>query len=166
VRQLPALLETIANGGGAGLVAATGGGGAIVYGGVANAVALDIESFVYGGTRALASTTLLMAGGRGPVDMGKAGEKAVGLTGKKERIKWEGFTTKTGYRVPDHVTRFGLEEVKNVLRLSNTRQLREYLAFAEATKRTFTLTVRTTTKLAKEILELERNHRIIVRRIL
>jgi hypothetical protein len=94
----------------------------------------------------------VMAGGRGPVNVGKAGEAAAGITGPKTRIYSSKFTTH--YRVPDRLTDFTIEEVKNVLKLSNIRQLREYLDYARDTGRTFVLYVRPTTKLCKELQRL------------
>jgi len=79
-------------------------------------------------------------GGAGPVRVGQAGEDAVRSAydiGPKIKIDVAG--TK---RVPDGLTPSTLSEVKNVGSLSYTRQLRDYVQFAQGTGRRVDLYVR------------------------
>lgn len=85
----------------------------------------------------------LKAAARSPYAIGRAGEEAVGITGPKTRI-----TLPTGrFRVPDQVDKAAevVREVKNVARLSYTRQLRDYALWAQQQGYTFELIVRKTT---------------------
>jgi Restriction endonuclease fold toxin 7 len=54
-------------------------------------------------------------------------------------------------RYPDGILPTVLSEVKNVARLSYTRQLRDYSAFASATGRSFELYVRSNTELTRTL---------------
>lgn len=79
-------------------------------------------------------------GGAGPVRVGQAGEDAVRSAydiGPKVKIDVAG--TK---RIPDGLTPSTLSEVKNVGSLSYTRQLRDYVQFAQGTGRRVDLYVR------------------------
>jgi len=95
-----------------------------------------------------------MAGGMGPVNAGLDGELRAGITGPKERIPSLMGTAK--YRIPDRVTELTLEEVKNVVKLSRTRQLVDYLEYCKQTRRTLVLWVRPTTKIAKPLMRFAR----------
>ena len=72
--------------------------------------------------------------------LGRAGEEAVGITEPKTGIRINGRM-----RFPDRVTDEVLTEVKNVKRLSYTRQLRDYVAYAQQTGRTVELWIRPST---------------------
>jgi len=100
----------------------------------------------------VAVTTAFLRGGRGPNDVGKDGERRVGLTGPKERIP--SLTGTAEYRVPDGLTKVTIEEVKNAAKLSINNQLRDFLAYANATGRTFILWVRPNTVLVGELKKL------------
>lgn len=58
--------------------------------------------------------------------LGMAGETAVGITAPKTAIQVAGRT-----RFPDRLTRYTLEEVKNVSHQSFTRQLRDFHRFSQ-----------------------------------
>ncbi|HJL11558.1 MAG TPA: putative toxin [Polyangiaceae bacterium LLY-WYZ-15_(1-7)] len=91
-------------------------------------------------------------GGAGPVATGQAGEDAVRAVvdiGPKEKI-----FVNDRYRIPDGMDPSWLNEVKNVKRLSNTRQLRDFLDFAQQTGRKFRLFVRQNTRLSGPLEEL------------
>jgi hypothetical protein len=75
-----------------------------------------------------------------PDRLGAAGEEAVPGEQNTDRIPSESGAVE--YRVPDRLTEVTIEEIKNVLRLSKTKQLMDYLAYARATNRTFVLWVR------------------------
>jgi len=138
---------------GGGLVAAAAGGGSVVLGNsVVVPSAIAIETAIRAAARPALSSVLLMAGGRGPVDKGKAGEAAAGITGPKTQHEWP---DKSGRFIrPDRVTATTVEEVKNVERLSRTRQLVKYLDYAEHTHREFILRIPRTTKLSKKLQRL------------
>ena len=90
-------------------------------------------------------------GGAGPVRIGQAGERAVRAAndiGPKVRIEINGRG-----RVPDGLTDSVLSEVKNVQRLSFTRQLRDFADFAHQTGRRFDLFVRPNTRLSGPLQE-------------
>ncbi|KZE42714.1 putative toxin [Microbacterium sp. T32] len=71
-------------------------------------------------------------GGPGPVRLGQAGEEAVrnavdiGIKPTKPPIDMEGLP-----RIPDGLTATTLTEVKNVSKLSYTKQLRDYVTWAK-----------------------------------
>jgi len=71
-------------------------------------------------------------------ELGLAFERALGIAGPKKGIKVDGRNL-----FPDEVTRISLTEVKNVKRLSFTRQLRDYNKYAKDTGRKFILVTRT-----------------------
>ncbi|MFB0537482.1 MAG: putative toxin [Anaerolineae bacterium] len=83
-----------------------------------------------------------------PNAIGRAGEEAAGITGPKTRIDSLAGTAK--FRVPDQVDKAVgvVREVKNVARLSYTRQLRDYSLWAQREGYTFELIVRQTTRLS------------------
>ena len=84
-----------------------------------------------------------------PNSMGKAGERTAGIDqSAKEPIQINGRT-----RIPDAMTDTTLIEVKNVKYISNTQQLRDFAAFANATGRSLELWVRPTTRIAKTVID-------------
>ena len=84
-----------------------------------------------------------------PNSMGKAGERMAGIDqSAKEPIQINGRT-----RIPDAMTDTTLIEVKNVKYISNTQQLRDFAAFANATGRSLELWVRPTTRIAKTVID-------------
>ncbi len=85
-----------------------------------------------------ASTGLALA-----KELGNAGEVAAGIVGPKKAIQVGGRSL-----FPDEVTRFSLTEVKNVQRLSFTRQLRDYAAHTQAEGIPFYLVTRPGTRLS------------------
>jgi RHS repeat-associated protein len=74
---------------------------------------------------------------------GVEGEAAVGISGSKETIP--SLTGTAKFRVPDRLTPITLDEVKNVQRLSYTRQIKDFRLFSQVTNRQFTIFVRPTT---------------------
>ncbi len=92
------------------------------------------------------------AGGSGTVfarRAGAAGETAVRASrniGPKIRILVNGRI-----RYPDGLLADELNEVKNVLRIARTRQLRDYLSFAQQTNRTFILWLRRNARLSRPL---------------
>lgn len=78
-------------------------------------------------------------------EAGRAGEAAAGITGPKRAINVGGRNL-----FPDDVTDFALTEVKNVKKLSYTRQLRDYNKYTKAhpNKLDFILVTRPGTKLS------------------
>ena len=84
-----------------------------------------------------------------PNSMGKAGERMAGIDqSAKEPIQINGRT-----RIPDAMTDTTLIEVKNVKYISNTQQLRDFAAFANAAGRSLELWVRPTTRIAKTVID-------------
>ena len=85
-------------------------------------------------------------GGATAVRVGRAGEDAVRATfniGSKEFIRINGRG-----RIPDGLTANVLSEVKNVISVSFTRQLRDFSDFAQQTGRRFDLFVRPNTRVS------------------
>lgn len=96
--------------------------------------------------------------------MGREGEAAVrGLfdIGSKDAIAINGRA-----RVPDGLTATTLSKVKNVAKLSFTRQLRDCSDFARQTGRSFDLDVRQGTKLSQPLVHAIRNGPINLKFIL
>jgi hypothetical protein len=88
-------------------------------------------------------------GGKGPNNVGKAGEDAVRSVediGKKRKIDVNG-----NKRIPDGLTDSTLSEVKNVSELSFTKQLQDYANFSQETGRRFDLYVRSSTTLSEPL---------------
>ncbi len=132
------------------LAGAGAGGGGAGAAAAASASTAGIQAILAGvAVTAAELSTLTYRGGKSPNDLGKDGERRAGISGPKERIP--SLTGTAGYRVPDKVTELTIEEVKNVLKLYKNNQLRDYLAYAQRTNRTFVLWVRQTTKLSKEL---------------
>ncbi|MCP4138526.1 MAG: hypothetical protein GY754_46640, partial [bacterium] len=94
--------------------------------------------------------------------LGKAGEEAAGIYKNTKRIM-KGTATGVNYRIPDGLTKKVVQEVKNVSRLSNTRQLRDYARFAKDTGRRFELFIRPTTKMSGPLLDAITNGDIFLR---
>jgi hypothetical protein len=94
---------------------------------------------------------------------GKEGEEAAGILKNTQRI--ESLTGTAKYRVPDELTKVGLREIKNVLKLSNTKQLQDYLLYARKTGRKFILETRPNTIISGPLQKLINagsfEHRII-----
>lgn len=83
-----------------------------------------------------------------PNKMGKIGEALAGINqNAKTSILVNGRT-----RIPDALTGTELIEVKNVKRLYNTRQLRDFADYAKAEKLSLVLWVRPTTKVSKTVI--------------
>ena len=73
-----------------------------------------------------------------PTTLGRMGEELAGIAGKKQKVFINGR-----WRIPDAIDRVARKviEVKNVKRLSYTRQLRDYVDFAKRQGYTFELFV-------------------------
>jgi RHS repeat-associated protein len=99
-------------------------------------------------------------GGIGPVLVGQAGEKAVGINGAKTKIPIPGTTRN---RIPDRLTPTTLSEVKNVASLSYTKQLRDFATYARHHNLIFELWVRSTTRLSGPLQEAIRRGEIVLR---
>ena len=99
-------------------------------------------------------------GGVKPVNIGKAGERAVGIHGPKTPIKINGRK-----RIPDQLTNKILTEVKNVKKLSYTKQLRDFNDFAVQNGLRFELYTRPDTivsgPLAEQIINKKIIHKVI-----
>ncbi len=99
--------------------------GLIELGLITNEIATADVPMIGGGLGgAVARSTTRMAG-----QIGREGEAAVRAScdiGSKETLTINGRT-----RIPDGVTKDVLSEVKNVSRQSATRQIRDYVAYAE-----------------------------------
>jgi hypothetical protein len=155
---------------GPGMMLQFAGAGGPSMGGIAINVATGELVVVSGST--LSSTTLaigvVFSKAVDPKGLGPAGESAVPGTQNSTRIP--STTGTTEYRVPDRLTEVTLEEIKNVLKLSNTRQLKDYLDYAKSTGRTFTIWVRgnaggAATKVSGPLMELRNSGRIIIKPI-
>ena len=82
---------------------------------------------------------------------GRAGEEAAGIVKNTERIPSASGTA--AYRIPDSLSEIAIGEVKNVSRLSYTRQLRDFAAYAGEKGLRFDLTVRAGTRLSGPLQE-------------
>lgn len=81
--------------------------------------------------------------------MGQVGERMAGIgQSAKQSIQINGRT-----RIPDALTDTTLIEVKNVKYISNTQQLRDFAAYANATGRSLQLWVRPTAKVDKTVIQ-------------
>jgi RHS repeat-associated protein len=96
--------------------------------------------------------------------IGQAGEEAVGIAANSAKVAIR-IPESTTIRYPDLLTATTIEEVKNVARLSFTQQLQDYLAFAQATDRTFVLYVRPTTRLTGPLQDAVASGQITLRLI-
>lgn len=86
-----------------------------------------------------------------PAELGKIGENSSIVKKNNETFYSEIFTTKSGGRIPDGITDTHLFEVKNVKYQSYTKQLREYLEFADKKNIDFILYLRPNTKVSKSL---------------
>ena len=111
-----------------------------------------------GGLGVIALTSGSMAAGASARSVGIAGEAAVGIAKNTTRIA--SSTGTAAFRVPDGLTKTTLTEVKNVVKLRLTNQLRDFAAFAAGMKRGFDPVVRGRTKLTKPLQEFIQNHGI------
>jgi hypothetical protein len=80
------------------------------------------------------------------VRVGQRGEALAGTTSPKVRIAVNGRD-----RIPDELTATTVREVKNVKSLAFTRQLRDFVQFAQETERRFLLVVRPDTRLSQPL---------------
>lgn len=80
---------------------------------------------------------------------GLAGEEAVGINGPKTKIEVDGRN-----RYPDRLTENTLEEVKNVKRLSLTKQIRDYYNYSQNNGLEMILHTRSTTKISGPLQDL------------
>ena len=170
-------IGTVALAGAVALTVATGGGAAAVAVGVAKVVgsvalstavsagteylkngkqgAIDgaCNGFMFGSLSALGGAAFKYAKVRSattgsPNSMGQAGERMAGIDrSAKQSIQVNGRT-----RIPDAMTETTLTEVKNVKYISNTQQLRDFAAYANATGRSLELWVRPTTRVARTVI--------------
>lgn len=94
-----------------------------------------------------------VTGGAGPVRVGQAGLHRAGIVQNKVPIR--SLSGTANYRIPDGLDDVGivLTEVKNVKRLSYTRQLRDFHAWASSQPipYTFELWVRSSTRLSQPL---------------
>ena len=119
----------------------------------------SIVQLGFKGTRALlgASATKTLSI-RTVGELGEAAVRAAHDIGPKELVKMFGRN-----RFPDGILPGVLSEVKNVAKLSYTRQLRDYAAYAAATEIEFHLYVRPATELAGTLIKAIENNSIILR---
>jgi len=96
--------------------------------------------------------------------LGRQGEKIVKLVKNNKRIP--SMTGTAAYRIPDalHNTQRFIGEIKNVRRLSFTRQLRDYVLYAQTRGYRFDLMVRQGTKLSQPLQSAIDAKKIILRR--
>jgi len=92
--------------------------------------------------------------------VGKQGEDAAGINARKKGFQVPGTNR---WRFPDAVTEFVLKEVKNVAKLSFTRQLRDYVKLSKHLGVPFELWVREGAHLSKPLREAIDNGDIILR---
>ena len=93
---------------------------------------------------------------------GRAGEAAVRAVYKIGNKKFFRLANGQG-RIPDGVNDVALSEIKNVAKLSYTKQLRDFSAIARSEGLRFDLYVRSTTKLTGPLLEQVKNGNIILK---
>jgi hypothetical protein len=105
-----------------------------------------------------------VAGMQAVRDAGAEGERLAGIDPKVAKVRIPSDTNSAAYRIPDKLDAKNLTEVKNVKSLSNTKQLQDFLAYAQQTKRTFTLVVRSNTVLTKELDGLVKAGKIVLKR--
>ncbi|EDL59893.1 putative toxin [Gimesia maris] len=95
-----------------------------------------------------------------PTTLGRVGETLAGIGGRKTKISINGQN-----RIPDSLTATKLTEVKNVAKLSYTRQLRDFSDYAKTNGLRYELFVRGSTKLSSTLLEKIRKGEIILKYI-
>jgi hypothetical protein len=104
---------------------------------------------------------LATRGGRFAVELGQIGERLAGITPPKILVEIAGRI-----RIPDELTLTILREIKNVQYLALTRQIRDYLQFAQDTGRILILEVRESTILSKPLQALKDAGLIDIRKTL
>jgi RHS repeat-associated protein len=97
--------------------------------------------------------------------LGKLGEEAAGIIAERKQ-SIPSLTGTAEYRIPDELTDLHLREVKNVKYLSKTKQVQDFLLYAQDKGLDFILEVRKTTKISKPLLDLEKAGTIIIKRTL
>jgi hypothetical protein len=139
--------------------AAIGGvlGGALLGGGlvIAGAVAVVGASALVGiGATACADGNCTNEGTALARSMGQAGETAAGIIKNTQRIPSASGTA--NFRIPDQLLRSQqlISEVKNVSKLSQTNQIKDFMAFAQQEGYSFELWVRDSTKFSKPLQQL------------
>ncbi len=92
--------------------------------------------------------------------LGRAGEEAAGIVKNSERIK--SLTNTAAHRIPDVLdhTKKIIGDVKNVANLRMTNQLRDFIAYAEKYDYMLELTVRQTTIIADELIQMIKSGKI------
>ena len=96
--------------------------------------------------------------------LGRQGERAAEIV--KNTVRIPSATGTAAYRIPDGLTKTTLTEVKNysgTLRLTN--QLKDFMAYAKSSNRTFELIVGPNTKLSPELERLRDAGDIIVKNL-
>jgi len=161
-QRLGLLLGGAIQNAGPGLALASGG----TITGIVHVGAADILVKVIGITTALAAAA--QPPGQLPHELGKAGEQARGISGEKIGIDSITGTTKSGIRIPDRVdlSTLTLEEVKNVLKLSLTRQLTDFILFAQANGLKIVISVRKATKISGPLQDLVNQGIVHILRVL
>jgi RHS repeat-associated protein len=131
----------------------------------------DEEALIYAGVGIIAGGAagkLLKAGARlarvakmaNVRALGRLGEEAAGIAGRKRAIKVNGRT-----RIPDEIRGPNIKEVKNVKSQSLTTQIRDYADAARLQGGTFTLVVGQHTTLSKPLQDFAASGNVIVQRI-
>jgi RHS repeat-associated protein len=107
------------------------------------------------------------SGGTGPVNAGKIGEDLAGIGKNKPKIRIESLSNTAKYRIPDELLRDQkiLREIKNVGKLSYTKQIRDFNAWAKKYGYKFILQVRLGAKISGTILEEIERGNIILKQI-
>ncbi|MEZ5306098.1 MAG: putative toxin [Pyrinomonadaceae bacterium] len=118
--------------------------GSIVVGGSSASAGGSIEGLGISGIRTAGSETATIAKTANQIGMeGEVAVKNAYDIGSKIKIRVNGRN-----RIPDGINDFAVSEVKNVERLSYTRQLKDYADYAGDTGRSFDLYVRKNTNLS------------------
>lgn len=93
----------------------------------------------------------------------KVGERAAGIFSNRKAS----FNAETQKRIPDKLIEKScyLEEVKNVRRLSYTKQLQDYVKFVEKHKFKMALRIRSNTILSEPLQQLVREGKIIIKKL-
>jgi hypothetical protein len=94
------------------------------------------------------------AAGARSVRIGQQGERSAGLRTDRPRPRIDSITRPGRYRIPDELTEVSLREIKNVTRLSNTAQLRDFLAYSQQNGLTFILETRQRTRISRPLQNL------------
>jgi hypothetical protein len=120
----------------------------VTAGGVVAAEAVVIGAGV---AATVAATAVLAqkAGGIKSTNLGRLGEIRAGIRRGMKSERFPSMTRSGRIRIPDKPTAQTIEEVKNVLNLSLTRQLIDYIFYAGLTNRRFVLWVRAVRRAGK-----------------